>query len=833
MNSKGIFISLLLCLMVAILSAQSLIINEVMSTNTSTIFDSDGESNDWIELYNNTSENINLKGYFLSDKTGNPDKWKFPNVNIPSGSYLLVWASGKDKVFDNGEIHTNFKINASGEDVILVDSDGSTIINQCQATRLPPDVSVGRKPNHGLDWYFFDKATPSKANTTTAYSEITQPPVFSHQRGFYHNPIDLKLTSDNVQDKIYYTLDGSEPTIHSDLYSSPIHINKTTPVRVLVQRDGALSNFIYTHTYFFENSLNINTISLVTDHDNLWGSNGIYEHYSSGEEKPIHFEYFEAGGAPGFNLNAGIKIHAPDSRSQKSLAIYARAEYGENEINYKIFEEKDIDIFKRLILRNGGNDGAELGKTQIRDVFTHKIYQQINPDYAASAYRPVHVYINGSYWGIYNLREKQDENYIVENYGLDADKIDFLEYDYQEPGIRRTLAGNWNDFDNLKNFVTNNDMSVEANYNVMSDWMDMDNFIDYQITEIFVGNADWCNNNIKFWRPKAAENKWKWVLWDTDYALGTYRETPVGKPDFNFFNMAMTWGGWGNDDYTWLLRNLMNNEGFKYQFISRSHDLLNTVFKPSNTISQFDDMANRIRLDIHNQFDRWGKNISTWEDDLQYTRSYMEQRPGFYCDHLAEKLGFSTVLHEITVDISNTEMGLVQLNSILIDENTPGINPSPYPWTGNYFEDIPVHAKAIPKSGSRFVCWEGINTSTDEEITIQLTDNANLTAIFERNESGVDDDPYNNMQIHLFPVPASDYVNIRITNCQKQKMVLQVTNLMGSILYKQSIEPVYELQSKIDLTHYTPGMYVLIVKLQNGKSIVEKFLVKQQALTSI
>jgi hypothetical protein len=633
---------------------------------------------------------------------------------------------------------------------------------------------------------------------------------------------------ENNSDQIFYTLDGSVPNNQLSLYSAPIIINQTTPVRIKVYRNGALPSPVLTHTYFFEENLNLSVISLVTAHSNFWGSTGIYQNYNSGEERPVHIEYFEQDGTPGFSLDGGVKIHAPEARTQKSLRLYARPEYGKSKIDYKIFDDKEIDNFECLVLRNGGNDGAQINKTQIRDVYVHKIYQNLNPDYATSAYRPVHVFINGDYWGIYDLRERQDEDYIKANFGFEKEEIDFLEYDHAEPGYMKTIAGDWNDFNNLKSFVLNNDMSVPANYNTMIDWMDMDNFIDYQITEILIGNQDWCNNNIKFWRPRAAGGKWKWVLWDTEYGLGTFRNHDVGKPNFNFFHMAMTWCGWGDGDYTWLLRKLMANEEFKWQFISRSLDLLNSGLKPSYTINFFDELAEGIAPDMQKQFDRWGSNNTTWTNDLNYTRDFITQRPDHYHRHIANELGFDPALHELSVDVSDPAMGWVKINTILIGENTPGIETPPYPWSGGYFGATSVRVKAIARPGYQFVRWEGISNSTNEEITIQLSGDGGLTAIFESGGStGFNDSERNNDNvIHIYPVPAKDHITIQINDSDARTCIIQFANSVGQIMAVQQVQLLTDDVFEMDVRAYPAGIYFLTAKFPDGKAVTKKILIK-------
>ena len=822
---KKITVVLIIFLIPLVMVSQNIIINEIMSSNTSTIEDYNGETSDWIELYNNSSLQINLQSYFLSDDDDELEKWSFPNVEIASGGYLLIWASGKDIVYPNGEIHTNFKIKCSGEKLFLVKPDGTSIVDQSPSKALRPDISYGHKPGNYSDWFLFQETTPGKENSSNGFTDIVEAPDFSHIRGFYTSAFALVLTAENSQDAIRYTLDGSEPTLLSSAYSSPINISQTTAVRVKVFRDDAIPSAIFTNTYLFENDLNLDVVSLVTTSQNLWGSDGIYTNYNSGEEKPVHVEYLKNDGEQGFSLDAGIKIHAPDSKPQKSFRLYARGKYGTKKIEYQVFKEKEITSFKRLILRNGGNDGAKCKKTHIRDAFTHKIYQQLNPENAVAAYLPVNVFINGSYFGIYNMRERQDKYYMKDNFGYDEDEIDFLEYDWAEPGHKKTITGDWNDFNSLKSFVTSNNMADKTSFQTMENWMDMDNFIDYQIIEIFIGNQDWFNNNIKFWRPKSRGGKWKWVLWDTEYGLGTYRDWPVGHPEFNFMHMAMSYGGWGNDDYTWLLRNLMNNQGFKRKFVSRMLDLLNSLLVSDYTISQFDPIAEKIAPDMQKQFDKWGSNRSLWEDDLQYTRDFLTQRPEHFIENAAKELGYSSTVYNLTVDVSGLNEGIVKVNTINIDQSTPGIGNMPYPWTGKYLKDIPVKLKAIPEAGEAFLHWEGASNSKKSEIILSLTGDAEIKAVFEKIIS-IDDYTSDAMEIKLFPVPVSQNLTIEVSNPDRKGLTLHIFNISGQSVFTKEINGQENVKCKINVSSFKAGVYVLRTITEKGKVMVKKFVVQ-------
>ena len=729
MNLAKYFLLLLQLLFSISCLGQSVIINEFMAANTSGIKDFEGTTSDWIEIYNTQNTSINLTNYSLTDEPGNPQKWNFPNVEILPHEYLIVWASGKNLMTLNGELHANFKIDSDG-DTLQLYSPNLVLLDESPSLKLGADISLGRMPNDYINWYYFSQPTPLSINQTIGYSSQAQPPTFSTKGGFYDTPLTITLTPSDPNDEIRYTLDGSVPTSNSNLYANPILMSENKPLRVKVFRINALPSVTTTNTYLFDNDLNLPVISLVTDQSNFFGSTGIYTNYHSGQERPVHVEYFEVDQSLGFKINMGVKTHGADGSSQKSLRLYARSEYGDKEIDYPVFENLDITKFKRLILRNGANDGTQKDRIHIKDGFVHQLYKSQNPEYSIAAYKPVHVFLNGNYFGIYNLRERQDEHYIKSHFGYERDEIDFLEYDYAEPGRMKTVCGNWNDWNSLKSFLINNDIGVDSNYQRIKEWIDIENFIDYQIFEIFIGNADWLNNNIKFWRPTATGGKWKWILWDTEYGLGTQIGHAVGYPDYDFVHFAMTHGGWGSGDNTWMLRNLMDNQEFKKQFILRFTDLLNTTFQTDYLLNKLNEKATHILPDLAKQFTKWGSSMAKWNTHYNHTTFFIENRPKHIRTHLANKFNLNPIMHSVELAVSDELAGNIKINSIFIDENTLGWQDQPYPWRGKYFEDFEIQITAISKEGYAFSHWEGINSSTDSTISISISRDTVLKAVF-------------------------------------------------------------------------------------------------------
>lgn len=348
-----------------ILFAQNIVINEIMSSNSTVFQDENGQYPDWVELYNNSNSAVNLNGYGISDKTSDPFKWTFPSGTLDAHKFLLICCDGNDVKTDFNHLHTNFSIKASGETVTLTAPDSSTV-DQLDAISLQSDVSFGRQPDGGTNWYIFANGNPTPGatnNNSTGISGIADSPIFSLIGGLYKNALTISLSTTSGTSKIYYTLNGSIPTSKSLEYTSPININKTTVLRARAYEDGYLPSKTITNTYLINERNNLAVISISTDSSNFFDQNtGIYvtgpnggtpnpdnpdtsANYWKDWEKPIHIEMYEPDGKQAFSEDAGVKIHGGYSREypEKSLAIYSRGSYGSKSINYKIFPDLNLN----------------------------------------------------------------------------------------------------------------------------------------------------------------------------------------------------------------------------------------------------------------------------------------------------------------------------------------------------------------------------------------------------------------------------------------------------------------------------------------------------------
>jgi len=414
--------------------------------------------------------------------------------------------------------HTNFKIKSSGELLILSDDQGN-IVDSIFTRLIPTDISRGRKPDGGDNWLYFGQPTPGSENNTQGSDSLISgvEPQFSHAGGFYNVPLQLSMTSVLPDVSIYYTIDGSDPILSSKVYSEPISIASTAVIRARLISSTNFNSETVTSTYFINEQKSLPVFSISTDPDNLWADGGIYVG-NLDREIPIYIEMYEKNGDLAFRHNAGAEVFGSGSSGfdQKSLSIFFRNVYGVGELNYKLFPDLPFVKYESFVLRNGGNDWWS---TLIRDALSSNgLMEGTNVDY--QEYRPSIVYLNGEYWGIHNIREKVNEHYIKDHFYVAEDSLDMLQYKEEiDPEI---IHGDREHYNMLIDYLENNSLVGDENFNYVALLLDIDNFIDYQIVEIYCANIDWPANNNKFWRPRSTDGKWRWILFDTDTGYGLW-----------------------------------------------------------------------------------------------------------------------------------------------------------------------------------------------------------------------------------------------------------------------------------------------------------------------
>jgi hypothetical protein len=802
------------------LNAQTVVINEFITSNSSVNTDEDGSYEDWLELFNTGTESINLLGYGLSDND-NLFKWVFPNYSIQPGEHLLVWCSNKNRSNPDFPLHTNFAISAGGETISLTYPNG-IIADQIPAIVIPQNFSYGRTPSGSITFSIFQEPTPGTSNPNeNTFNELSAP-QFSVNSGFFSEGFTLTLSHPDPEVTILYSLDGSEPktdnlsgksylyknqyeefpgqqtgelleeSFTTITYNNPIEVidrtelpnklatisttfNQTpyyfpnqpifkgTVVRAKAVKEGAISSETITKTFFitFEesNRYSIPVVSISLDEENffdyengihvagkdfddwrsnnpdgdaLW-SNANYKRSGDETEKFAHFSFFENGNEI-VNQNIGIRIHGGFTRisPNKSLRLYARSEYGNSSFNHSFFEDSSYSSFKRLILRNSGND---VSSTYFRDAFIQKTVNHLNLD--TQAYQPAITFLNGEYWGMLNLRERFDRHYFERVYNIAEGDLDFLEYN----GFS-VQEGDYEHYANMLAFIENNNLQDPANFNYVKTQMDTENYTDHFIANIYARNTDWPHNNIEFWRKRTEQyepdatfgndGRWRWVLKDTDFGFGA--EGGPQAYEHNTLSFATSTGGDEilNPEWSTLIfRKLLENTTFKNNFINRFADLMNTTYLPERVVDIINEMKSGVEAEILEHAQRWNTigSLEQWQSNIDVMIEFSNERSFYQRNHILEKFEIESTL-SVQLNVSDEEHGFVKINTIEIIPTTPGVQENPYPWSGIYFKSIPITLKAIAKPGYVFSHWSGDSISPEIEITIVPNTTIQLTAHF-------------------------------------------------------------------------------------------------------
>lgn len=759
---------------------QTPVINEYMSANATVIADDDGDYSDWIELYNPSVFAYSLVGCYLSDDADEPLKWRFPAGLIRGRSYLLVWASDKNRVSEGGELHTNFKIASEGEPLIFTAANGVTRLDLAPAAVLATDRSYGRLPDGAASWVHF--ASPTPAGPNAEGDPLVPAPKFSAEPGLYAASVVLAIADDDPQALITYTLDGSEPAESSPRYTAPLmltdrrgapavlaliptnfvqgthaswrpprgEIQKLNVVRARAFRAGCAPSAVATGSYLVSDHLAtdcpLDVVSVVTPAPNLFADDiGIYvpgdtyaegwvltgNYFQEGDawERPGHLELF-SGRETLISQDVGLRIHGGWTRyyPQKSLRIYARSAYGESAFAYPLFPDLPYTSYQRFLLRNAGDDWGLCG---FKEAAIHVIIGPLGLETMSS--RLATHFINGEYWGITDIRERIDRYYINRRFGVPEDDVVILE---NNATIDEGVSGDNTGYLALRNYVLTADMTSPASLEWVRQRMDIENYLTYVTAEIYCRNTDWPENNTRYWRRRLAQNdlqappghdgRWRWIFYDADSGFSTVEtNTLVRSTDPAGPNGENPWS-------TQLLRGLLRSPTFANAFINSFADHMNSTFMPARVIAIVDTFATACAPAIPAYYNRWDVT-QNWAVQVQQLRHFATNRPAIQRQHLIDYFHLVGTA-DVRVDVSVGFAGKVQVNALVIDENLPGLpDPAdPYPWTGIYFRGVPVTITAVANPGYRFLRWREDDDPQPSRVVLPGTTPAVLTAVFGR-----------------------------------------------------------------------------------------------------
>lgn len=706
------------------------IINEYSCSNSNTVTDFFGDTPDWVELYNAGASAEDISGMYFSDNPNNLSKWQIPaGTTVPAGGYLMVYFSKRDTLV-GGELHTSFGLTQTKYEWIIFATSGGGIQDSLGIAYLTQnDHSYGRTTDGDLNWSLFTTPTPGASNTG-GLNYYTAKPVIDIAAGFYPGAQNVSISTTDPMATIHYTLDGSTPTAASPTYSGPINIATTQVLRAkcFSSDPNTPPSFTETNTYFINDTYTVPVLSVCGDQVQDFLNDVAPGSFSN--NFPGAFELFEENGTMVSEGEGYYNKHGNDSWAydQRGFDLVVRDEYGyTNAVRHPIFPAKNRDEYQRVIIKAGANDNYPFANgAHIRDALVHTLSQQADLRMDERTSRFAVVFVNGNYWGLYDLREKVDDaDFTNHYYNQDKFNLHFLKTwgaTWAEYGGQAAI----DEWDAFKNFVLTNDMTIPANYDYVKSVYNVGSLIDYVVLNSYIVTMDWLNWNTAWWHgkilpPVGDKHKWRYILWDNDASWGhyiNYTGIPNTNPDADPCNPE-TLPDPGGQGHVPILNKLMENPEFEQEYITRYADLMNTYFSCDYMNALLDSMLAVMDPEMPAQIARWGGDYASWQQNVQDLRDFINQRCLEMAGGMVDCYNL-TGPWDVTVDVSPAGAGTVKTNSIWLPY---------YPWTGEFYGNINTLFKASANTGWQFDHWESVNH------TFMYPDSLNDTLDFQANDT--------------------------------------------------------------------------------------------------
>lgn len=596
----------------------ALYINEILPVNNSTVKHNNGYY-DAVEILNASEITVNLKDYCLSDSKWHRTDYVLPETELQPGEVAVLYCTGKYN--QKNEYDLPFELSYFGEKLYLCDLKGN-IIDTVKYPILPPDVSYSRNQDGTFNYCVVP--TIGTANRG-GYESRTHEPMVSPAAGFYEEGQKVRFTSEG---EIHYTLDGTAPTYKSPIWDGKdITVNKTCAIRAFSHVEGSLDSFTETFNYYIgepEYELDVLNVSM-----NASDFATMNENYRSNRKYAANATLFSKGRQE-FSVDCAISMFGCTSREydKKSYQLTFSTKYGPSKLRYKVFDNLDIDSFNSLVLRSGSQDNES---TMMRDEFVSSLFvsEGIVNNVLVQAYKPVNLYVDGEYRGIYYIREHIDENMIASHCDCDPEQVTLL-----EQGTEVKCGTEGSQWRQMWSFLKNNGPIDEEDYQYLSSVVDLESVADYYIIQIWCANHD-LDNVREF---KVADGKWKYVLYDLDLTMTSKADNSV-KYAIGTFNTGLP-------RLNALVYRLLENKDFQLLFYERLKLLTSTVLSEEYACAHLDSMAAMLDHDMKYNCSRWhGRDTSGkvsyrtytgWQESVEYLRAMLKGRNEIiirdYCD---------------------------------------------------------------------------------------------------------------------------------------------------------------------------------------------------------
>ncbi len=577
---------------------ETLIINEVMNNNTSYLPQNGGEYYDWIELKNNSKKEIKLSDYYLTTNDSRLTEWKLPDVTLKSGELYVVMASSDVNLSNDSYHHTNFKLSDIES---LYITDGKNIVDSMFISEVPLSYSMGRGSSYGF--FYFKNPTPAKENGEGTL-QVSNAPEVSQTGGIYKDQIRLEMKANGT---IYYTLDGSVPSTNSSKYTDPIFLSETAVVRSMNVEDGKIESPVVTHSYIINEN---HTLPVMSVSMNPSDFSRVQSNNWSELEVASYAELYEDGKS--FSIPCGFQLFGGSTRgmAKKSFSLKFKKQYGVSSLHYKVFDNRDFSVFNTLVLRSGSQDSEN---AFFRDILATSLAEKSEAE--VQSYKSIVLYINGKYWGVYNIREKVDDEFLSNHYNVDGKKGNITRTDYT------VSLGTGKDYQDIVKYVSTHDMTKKSNYEYVKGKVNINSLIDFWVGEIYTTNYDIINSRA-FSHPDIDDGKLHFIYYDLDYSMFfpmndyyTFMTNPEGMSDFKVPTVFMT--------------NMFKSKEFQSDFVERLSWNLKNIWNEKNILKQLDSIYKSLEPEMERNQKRWGMTLKDWNDSVDVIRDFVKKREGY------------------------------------------------------------------------------------------------------------------------------------------------------------------------------------------------------------
>lgn len=582
-----------------------LVINEVMVYNDSYNRQPDGEYYDWVELKNISEEPIMLAEYYLSDDKDNPMLWRLPERYLDPGALLVVHCSGNSDLSTSDTVHSNFSLNSTSERLYLTSAAQQRVTDYVWLHDIFKDWTVGRMDGQS-GFFYLSSPSPWSGNRGNAYRYISDQPVSLGEDGIYNDVTSVKVELEG-SGRIFYTTDGSRPDESSAEYTEPITLDKTTVIRAINVQDGAAPSRAITLSYIINENHTLPVLSLSTDSPSTFS--GIYYGKRKYYEIPANISYFEDGSS--FNIDCGLKMKGWTSleNPKKSMGVSFRGCYGDDMLDYDIFGS-DVTEFSSLSIRAGQDYPLAI----IRNELFQELCLEMGDNVPTQNSKYCILYLNGSYYGIYCLKEDFSKQYYASHKGVNKSDVTML----KSPVALSSAV-----YQEVFQFCRDNDMSLDENYDHICSVLDIDNVVDWFLIEGYTANSD-VNGNMRYFKLNDG-GKWQIAFYDLDWT-------------FNYASNCFTNITDSNREVqvSQLINRLLTNARFREQLLSRYSELVSTTLSNEHVLAKIDELQALLEPEVPRERDQWGSDVDGWHYRLDELRSFITNND--YANYSANKL---------------------------------------------------------------------------------------------------------------------------------------------------------------------------------------------------